>query len=259
VTTAAPLLLIVGIGLSGGLKLVADPRQLSRFYALKEAASARRGVLLIGAIVAVTYLVLLPIGLLARAYDVPAEIAQRTDGIVPWLLSDVQILGPTLGGIVLAALLAAAMSTIDSVLLVAGAALQRDILPLIGRRRPSDNVQTARRVVIVYAILPLAVAALARHIPGAGIGIVELTVFAGAVYAAAFLPGLLGILYWGRASAAGAVLGMILGVASTALWRFAVVPARPALEAFPEVFVGLAFGGTAFAVGSVLSPGRKGA
>jgi SSS family transporter len=256
VTTAAPLLLIVGIGLSGGLKLVADPRQLSRFYALRQASSARRGVLLISAIVAVTYLFLLPIGLLSRAYDVPAEIAGRTDAIVPWLLSDVQILGPTLGAIVLTALLAAAMSTIDSVLLVAGAALQRDILPILGRESASGNVHTARKIVIVYAILPLGLTALARLHTGLGLGIVELTVFAGALYAAAFLPGLMGILYWKRASAVGAILGMVLGVISTAVWRFVVAPAGPNLETFPEVFVGLACGGIAFVVGSILVPRR---
>ncbi len=254
ITTAAPLLFIVGVGLSGGLKLVADPRQLSRFYALRQPSSARRGVLLIVVIVAVTYLFLLPIGLLARVYDVPPEIAGRTDAIVPWLLSDVQILGPTLGAIVLTALLAAAMSTIDSVLLVAGAALQRDILPLLGRKSASDNVTYARKIVIVYAILPLGLAALARVHTGMDLGIVELTVFAGALYAGAFLPGLMGILYWKRASATGAILGMVLGVVSTAVWRFVLAPASPNLETFPEVFVGLACGGLAFVVGSILFP-----
>jgi Na+/proline symporter len=240
----------------GGLKLVADPRQLSRFYALRQASSARQGVLLIVTIVAVTYLFLLPIGLLSRAYDVPAEIAGRTDAIVPWLLSDVQILGPTLGAIVLTALLAAAMSTIDSVLLVAGAALQRDILPILGRKSASSNVHTARKIVIVYAILPLGLAALARLDTSMGFGIVELTVFAGALYAAAFLPGLMGILYWKRASAAGAILGMVLGVVSTGVWRFVVAPTYPSLETFPEVFVGLMCGGIAFVVGSLLMPRR---
>jgi len=250
VTTAAPLLLIVGIGLSGGIKLIADPRQLSRFYALRQESSARRGVLLIGVVIAVTYLFLLPIGLLARAYDVPM-FAAGTDSIVPWLLVDAEILGPTAGAIILTALLAAAMSTIDSVLLVAGAALQRDILPLFGRKR-AESVSTARKIVVVYAVLPLVLAALVHRYSGAALGIVELTVFAGALYAGAFLPGLMGILYWRRSTAGGAILGMIVGVLSTALWRFAIAPAYPELMNFPEVFVGLPCGAAAFVAGSLV-------
>jgi SSS family transporter len=254
ITMAAPLLLIVGIGLSGGLKLVADPRQLSRFYALREASAARRGALLIVGLIAVTYLFLLPIGLFARVYDIPIEITDRSDAIVPWLLAEAAILGPTFGAIILTALLAAAMSTIDSVLLVAAGSLQRDILPLFRRKVARDTVGMARKLVFAYAVLPLALAALAHSYTGGGLGIVELTVFAGALYAAAFLPGLVGILFWKRSSATGAILGMVVGVVSTAMWRFAVAPLSPALAVLPEVFVGVAFGTIAFVAGSIYRP-----
>ncbi len=250
VTTAAPLLLIVGIGLSGGLKLVSDPRQLTRFYGLRSAAAARGGAWLVGGLVAVTYFFLLPIGLLARVFGVPAEVAARTDAIVPWLLGDAQILGPVAGAVILTALLAAAMSTIDSVLLVAAGALQRDLLPQV-RAGHRDTVNSARRIVLLCAILSVALAALARAYPSIGFGIVELTVLAGALYAGAFLPGLIGILYWPRATAAGAIAGMIAGLVSTTVWRFAVIPSVPAVAEVPEVFVGVLFGTAAFVAGSV--------
>lgn len=251
VTTAAPLILIVGIGLSGGLKLVADPRQLTRFYGLRSASAARGGAWLVGGLVAVTYLFLLPIGLLSRVFGVPAEVAARTDAIVPWLLGDAQILGPVAGTVILTALLAAAMSTIDSVLLVAAGALQRDILPLAARGDNSGTVNSARRIVVLCAILSLALAALARAYPSIGFGIVELTVFAGALYAGAFLPGLIGILYWPRSTATGVIAGMIAGLVSTAVWRFAVMPSVPTVSEVPEVFVGVLFGTAAFVAGSV--------
>lgn len=255
ISMAAPLLLITGIGLSGGLKLVADPRQLSRFYALRSRASARMGAVWIAAIVGVTYAFLLPIGLLSRAYDLPPDVASRTDSIVPWFLANNDLLGPVLGAVILTALLAAAMSTIDSVLLVAGAALQQDILPLAGARGPSGNVATARKIIVIYALLPAALAVLARLHPRLGFGIVELTVFAGALYAAAFLPALVGILYWPRSSASGAMMGMGFGVAATAGWRFIVVPIVPRLAEFPEVFVGVCVGTAVFVLGSILRPG----
>jgi SSS family transporter len=250
-STAAPLILIVGIGLSGGLKLVADPRQLSRFYGLKGADSAKRGVWFVGALVAITYLFLLPIGLLVRTLDVPPEIAARTDTIIPWLLGETQIVGPVAGAVILTALLAAAMSTVDSVLLVAAGALQKDILPLIRSGAPKNNVSTARKIVFVCAVLSLILAAVARANPAIGLGIVELTVFAGALYAAAFFPGLLGILYWKRSTAVGVILGMLAGVISTAVWKFVVMATVPALSEVPEVFAGVLFGTTAFILGSL--------
>jgi SSS family transporter len=251
VTTAAPLLMIVGVGLSGGLKLVADPRQLSRFYGLRSATSARNGAWLIGALVAVTYLFLLPIGLLSRVIGVPPEVATRTDAIVPWLLGDAQILGPIAGTVILTALLAAAMSTIDSVLLVAAGALQRDLLPLVTGGNSKDTVSAARRIVMLCALLSVVLAAFARTYPAIGFGIVELTVLAGALYAAAFLPGLIGILYWPGSTAAGAIAGMITGLVATAVWRFAVIPAVPVFADVPEVFVGVLMGTAAFVLGSV--------
>jgi sodium/proline symporter len=251
ITTAAPLLMIVGVGLSGGLKLVADPRQLTRFYALRSATSARAGAWLIGALVAVTYFFLLPIGLLSRVIGVPPEVAARSDAIVPWLLGDAHILGPVAGTVILTALLAAAMSSIDSVLLVAAGALQRDILPLTGGAGRGETVGAARRFVLLSAMLSVVLAAIARAYPAIGFGIVELTVFAGALYAGAFLPGLIGILYWPRSTAAGVIAGMVAGVVSTAVWRLAVMPVFPGVSDVPEVFVGVLFGTAAFIAGSL--------
>jgi sodium/proline symporter len=243
--------MIVGVGLSGGLKLVADPRQLTRFYALRGAASARAGAFLIGALVAVTYLFLLPIGLLSRVIGVPPEVAVRSDAIVPWLLGEANILGPVAGTVILTALLAAAMSSIDSVLLVAAGALQRDILPLAGGGGRDETVGAARRFVMLCALLSVVLAAIARTYPAIGFGIVELTVFAGALYAGAFLPGLIGILYWPRSTAAGVIAGMVAGVVSTAVWRLAVIPLFPVVSDVPEVFAGVLFGTAAFVAGSL--------
>ena len=150
----------------------------------------------------------------------------------------------------LAALLAAAMSTIDSVLLVASAAFQRDVLPAFGVKGGQD-VRSARRIVVIYALLPLALAAVARGVPSMGAGIVELSVFAGALYAAAFLPPLVGVLYWGRGTGRGAVVGMVAGAAATILWKIG------AGGGVPEVFVGIAFGTIGFITGSLATRKRS--
>jgi Na+/proline symporter len=143
------------------------------------------------------------------------------------------------------------MSTVDSVLLVAAGALQKDVLPLIRSGPSRDNVSAARKIVLVCAVLSLVLAAVARANPAIGLGIVELTVFAGALYAAAFFPGLIGILYWNRASAVGVILGMLAGAISTAVWKFVVMPTVPALSEVPEVFAGVLCGTAVFVLGSL--------
>ncbi|MCZ6765822.1 MAG: hypothetical protein O7D32_02705, partial [bacterium] len=138
----------------------------------------------------------------------------------------------------------------------AAAALQKDILPRFTRYKGSTSVAGARRLVFIYALLPAGLAFLSRLYPSANLGIVELTVFAGALYAGAFLPPLLGLLYWKRASAAGAITGMVFGVVSTAVWKFVVVPINPELGGFPEVFIGMGLGTLAFVAGSLYGPPR---
>lgn len=254
----APWLFILGVALAGGLKMVADPRQISRFYGLESGASTRIGVVVAPLAMALTYLCLLPLGLFARAYHLPPAVAARSDAIIPYLLGEGQLLGPVLGAVVLTSLVAAAMSTMDSVLLVASASFQRDILPLF--RRTSDwsepkSLGVARLGVAAYALLPLTVAAVAHARPGSSAGIVELTAFAGALYAGAFLPGLLGALYWRGASRAGVVWGMVCGATAATAWKF-FGRGVPALADVHEVFIGLAAGGAAFLLGSLLRPPR---
>ncbi len=126
-----------------------------------------------------------------------------------------------------------------------------DVLPLVRAGVPKNNVNTARKIVFVCAVLSLILAAVARANPSIGLGIVELTVFAGALYAAAFLPGLLGILYWKNSTAVGVILGMLAGAISTAVWKFVVMITVPALSQVPEVFIGVLFGTAAFVLGSL--------
>ena len=41
---AVPFAVLLGVSLSGALKLIVDPRQLSRFYGLKSDAEVKRGM-----------------------------------------------------------------------------------------------------------------------------------------------------------------------------------------------------------------------
>ena len=82
---AIPFVVLLGIGLAGSLKLLVDPRQVTRFYGLRDERSVRIGVWVAVAGILVVLCCLFPIGLYARFL---LDSAPDTDLIVPILVND---------------------------------------------------------------------------------------------------------------------------------------------------------------------------
>lgn len=206
----APFSVVLGIAVAGSLKLLVDPRQTSRFFALKDAASVRQGLLVALIGITVIQFALAPVGMLAHQL-LPA--VSDTDLIVPTLLNDRTVFPWWVQELLVVAILAAAMSSLDSVLLVAGSVLFRDLLaPVLAVRGDRAGIAVTRLCVFAFATL----AALLALRPPAGI--VELTTFSGSLYAVCFLPPTLFGLYWARGSAAGVVASMLGGIAVLLGW-----------------------------------------
>ncbi|MFQ5776449.1 MAG: sodium/solute symporter [Terriglobia bacterium] len=224
----APPLILLGLIFAGSIKFLVEPRQLSRFYALKDGRAARRGLVASTVAIALVYACILPLGLLARAvYPTGVE---DTDRIVPLLLTQGEIVGSHLAAFILVVLLAAAMSSLDSVLLVVASTWQRDLVE-VWRPSPSEARMLAgtRFYVLVLAVVTMLIA---LRPPG---GIVALTVFSGSIYAACFLPALLFGLFW-RGGSAAAVLGSFAtGLVALAAWP-PLTRVWPALQDTHAVF-----------------------
>ena len=80
-----PFAVLLGVSLSGSLKLLSDPRQLSRFYALKDEAAVRRGKWIATLGLAIVLSCLFPVGIYTHL--ILPEVTD-TDLIVPSLVSD---------------------------------------------------------------------------------------------------------------------------------------------------------------------------
>lgn len=207
-----PLVVLIGIALAGSLKLLVDPRQLSRFYGLKDERSVRVGLwtALIG--IAVIQFCLFPIGIYAHQL---LSSVPDTDLIVPILVNDPSIFPLWLSDLLIVAILAAAMSSMDSVLLVAASVFCNDLWSEL-RPAPLSAKQTiawTRGFVVLFAV---AGALLALRPPG---GIVEITIFSGSLYAVCFLPAVLLGLHWRRGTASAVLASMGLGVLTLLVWR----------------------------------------
>jgi SSS family transporter len=229
-----PFLVLMGISLSGSLKLLVDPRQISRFYALKDDRAVRQGVWVAVIGLALVQFCIFPVGVYAHLILTGVT---DTDLIVPTLVSDPNVFPLWAADFLIVAIVAAAMSSMDSVLLVAASTLYKNIIePLRHSRR---QLQWTRLAVIGFAVVA---AALALNPPG---DIVEITIFSGSLYAVCFFPAVVLGLHWWRGSALAVLASMGVGVAVLAIWmltglREVVHEVFPALSASLLVYVLLA-------------------
>jgi len=226
---AIPFVVLVGIALAGSLKLLVDPRQVTRFYGLKDERSVRVGIWVAVAGILVIQFCLFPLGLYAHfLLDGVAD----TDLVVPTLVNDPTVIPPLVGDFLVIAILAAAMSSLDSVLLVAASVTSRDLLG--GRRREDHTVVAHTRIGVGAFALIAAVVAL--NPPG---GIVEITIFSGSLFAVCFVPTVLLGLHWRRGSETAALAAFALGIVVLVAWLGAGL-GDIVHEVFPALFASTA-------------------
>ena len=202
-----PFAVLLGVSLSGSLKLLADPRQLSRFYALKDDAAVGQGKWIATLGLAIVLGCLFPVGLYAHL--ILSDVAD-TDLIVPTLVNDASVFPLWATDFLIVSILAAAMSSMDSVLLVAASTLYKNIVAPF--RGPSREVLWTRASVFGFSVLA---ALLALNPPG---DIVEITIFSGSLYAVCFFPAVVFGLHWQRGSAKAVLWSMAAGITTLIAW-----------------------------------------
>ena len=93
----------------------------------------------------------------------------------------------------------------------------------------AKSVTRTKAAIVVYS----AIVFLAAVFPPAGI--VELTSFSGAVFAAGFFPAVFGGLYLRWGTGHGAFYSMLIGMAATIIWRFGVRFRVPGMQDVHEI------------------------
>ncbi len=233
----APILVVLGIALAGSMKLLIDPRQISRFYGLRDAASVSKGIgFAIGGLLIIQFC-LFPIGI--YAHFLIDDVAD-TDLIVPMLIQDPAIFPLLIADFLVVAILAAAMSSMDSVLLVAGSVTMRDVVGVVVPMSEERQTFYTRIGVIACA----AFAALFALNPFGDI--VEITILSGSLYAVCFLPAVMVGLHWSRGNASAVIASYASGIATILVWRNLGLSATlhevlPALVISMGVYIGVSW------------------
>ena len=215
-------------GLSWGLGYFGMPHIIVRFMAIEKPSMIKKSatvaivwvVLTLGAAAAMAIIgrtYLMPDGTSLANLLLPAGAQQNI------FITVVKNLFPGfVSGLLLAAIVAAAMSTADSQLLVASSSFTSDIYkPMIRKNKTTDKelLWIGRLVVIVVAIVAFFIAASGLNNANSWANsIMSMVENAWGLFGASFGPVVILSLFWRRFNYAGAVAGIIAGAVADIAW-----------------------------------------
>ncbi len=215
-------------GLAWGLGYFGMPHIIVRFMAIKKPSMVKKSatvaivwvVITLGAAIAIAILgrtFLLGDGTSLSALLLPAGAQQ--DIFITVVLD---LFPAFIAGILLAAIVAAAMSTADSQLLVASSAFTSDIYkPIIRKNKTTDKeiLWVGRIVVLIVAIVGFIIAASGiNNADSWANSIMSMVENAWGLFGASFGPVVILSLFWRRFNYAGACVGIITGAAVDLFW-----------------------------------------
>lgn len=213
-TTGDTLGIITALSLLGwGLGYFGQPHILARFMAIKDPAHLGNARRIATSWVAITLTGAILVGVAGAVYLPTPLSGAESEKVFMQLVS--VLFHPVLAGVLLAAILAAIMSTADSQLLVAASALAEDFYRARWRRQAGEQelVRVGRITVVVIAIIAMVLAWNPEN------RVLDLVAYAWAGFGAAFGPTLVLALYWRNMTRNGALAGMITGGVTVIIWK----------------------------------------
>ena len=201
-----------------GLGYFGQPHIIVRFMAIrsvKDMPTARR--------IGMTWMIVAIIGAMATGFAGIAYVAKTgiklDDAETIFIVLSQLLFSPLIAGFLLAAILAAIMSTISSQLLVTSSSLTGDFYQAFLHRDASE-----KQLVLVGRISVFLVALVAIYLAyDRNSSILSLVSNAWAGFGAAFGPVVIGCLYWKGMTRNGALAGIISGAVTVLIWIYAPI------------------------------------
>ena len=234
-------------GLGWGLGYFGMPHILVRFMAIKDASMVKKSAIVASSWVVLSLGAAAAIAIIGRSFLLSDGIA-LADKLLPgnqqniFIEIVVDMFPAFITGILLAAIIAASMSTADSQLLVASSAFTSDLYqPLIRKNKASE-----RETLWVGRIVVAAVTLIAFAIAATGVGkadswasnIMAMVENAWGLFGAAFGPVVILSLFWRRFNYAGALAGILAGAVVDLVWLFTLTGVTGIYEIVPGFIVG---------------------
>lgn len=243
--TAVPYSALSAVSLfAWGIGYFGMPHILVRFMAIEDESKLvlSRRVASIWVTIAMgvaIFIGVVGLGVVNAGNMTPLEDSERVIIALTDILSQNGFLAAVLGGVILAGILAATMSTADSQMLVAASGVSENIVQdFFGKKlTEKQSLMVARGTILAIAAIGLF---LAKDPNSSVFGIVS---FAWAGMGAAFAGVMICALFWKRTTLQGALAGMISGGAMVFIWKYAVRPMGGILDIYellPAFLVSLA-------------------
>ena len=200
-----------------GIGYFGQPHILVRFMAIRHAEELPQATRIAMAWVIISLAAALMVGMVGAVYlQTPLE---GTAAETVFLVMAEELFPPIAAGLILAAVLAAIMSTASAQLLVAASAFAQDIY-----RRSFRPAAQQAELVWVSRLSVLAIAAAAIYL---GLSpdnfILDMVAYAWAGFGAAFGPALLMCLFWRRVTERGVLAGIVTGGITVLIWKQAAL------------------------------------
>jgi sodium/proline symporter len=195
-----------------GLGYFGQPHILARFMAIKSEREVPKARM-----IGMTWMILSLYGAIFTGFtgiayfkDSPLENSETV-----FIALTQALFNPWIAGVLLAAILAAVMSTVDSQLLVCSSALAEDFYKQIFRRSASQRelVWIGRASVIGIALIALYLASNPES------KVLDLVSYAWGGFGASFGPIVILSLFWKRITRNGALAGIVVGAATVIVWK----------------------------------------
>jgi sodium/proline symporter len=228
-------------GLGWGLGYFGMPHIIVRFMAIEKPSMVKKS-----ATVAIVWVVLslaatIIIGYFGRMFvysngvDLSKELLATGKQSLVFVELARDVFPAFIAGLLLAAIIAASMSTADSQLLVAASSFTSDLYRPIIRKNASNKeiVWVSRLVVIVISVVAYFIASSEGE---AAQAIMDLVSNAWGIFGAAFGPAVLFSLFWKRFTYKGAIAGIVVGALVDMLWLWCPVKDGMALTAITGVY-----------------------
>ncbi|MDD2838214.1 MAG: sodium/proline symporter PutP [Sulfuricurvum sp.] len=200
--------------LAWGLGYFGQPHILVRFMSIRHENEMERAKTIGMSWMILSILGSLAVGFFGFAYVLSEGIDLHDSEKIFITLSQL-LFNPWIAGFLLAAILAAIMSTIDSQLLVSSSVLTRDIYHVLLHKEASD-----RELVWVGRATVIAIALIAWYLStDQNSSVLKLVAYAWAGFGAAFGPLVILSLYNPNITRLGAIAGMIAGSITVIIWK----------------------------------------
>ena len=223
-------------GLAWGLGYFGMPHILVRFMSIKNSKMVKKSATVAIIWVAIALFAAIIIAVLGRAFIGEQLLTKGAQKMV--FIELARILFPGfIAGLLLAAIIAASMSTADSQLLVASSSFTSDIYKPIFRKKASDTevVWIGRVTIVIVAVVAYFIASA----KGSGAqAIMDMVENAWGGFGASFGPVVILSLFWKRLTYKGAVAGIATGAIVDVCWLI-WLGSTGIYELFPGFVAGL--------------------